>query len=492
MVSFVQALLPELCAWLDRQGADYAEVRYSRQETLRLRARGRELEQAIAAESAGLGIRVLYRGAFGFACVAEGDGNPAERADACARDALAAARAAASVSPDRVRLCEAELARGHFQTPVAIDPFALAPARLVEDLLRPVELMLGDPQQRIRSAQAHLLFRREHKRVCTSDGSDVTQVLSHGAAGMSCVAEWRGDVQQRSYPMDHDGGCAAGGYELVAALDLAGAAERVREEAIALTAAEVAPSGPTTVILGGEQLALQIHESCGHPSEADRALGEEASLAGGSFLSPDRLGRYRYGSPIVNLTADARAPGGVGSFGWDDEATPARAIPLVARGQFVGYLSSRATASRLGLAASGGAMRAESFARPPIIRMTNVSLDSPADGPTLAELIADTRKGLLLGCNKSWSIDDVRWNFQFACQAAWQIQDGKLGALYKNPSYTGVTPAFWTGCDAICGPGERKLWGFLNCGKGDPMQLMWVGHACAPARFRNVSVWGAG
>jgi len=274
----------------------------------------------------------------------------------------------------------------------------------------------------------------------------------------------------------------------VQAVDLAGAAERVREEAIALCTAPPLPAGHTDVILGSEQLALQVHESCGHPTESDRALGEEQSLAGGSFLRPERLGRYRYGSTLVNLTADATTPGGLGTFGWDDEGVPARRTPLVVRGQFVGYLSSRETAARMGLGRSAGCMRAESFARPPIIRMVNVSLEPASDGPSLDELIADTKEGVLFGTNRSWSIDELRLNFQFGCEAAWGIRAGKRVQLYKNPLYTGITPTFWAGCDAVCKPSEFRMWGFLNCGKGDPMQTMWVGHGCAPARFRAVEV----
>src|SRR5262249_45675016 len=288
-------------------------------------------------------------------------------------------------------------------------------------------------------------FRQVDKHLLTSDGTDIAQTLVHGASGMRAIATWKDDVQQRSHPMDHDGGCAARGYELVRALDLAGHAERVREEAIALCAAPVLPAGRTNVVLSTEQLALQIHESCGHPTESDRALGEEVSLAGRSFLTPDRLGRFRYGSALVNLTADARTPGGLGTQGWDDEGVPARRTPLVARGQFVGYLSSRETAGRLGLGRPAGCMRAESWNRPPIIRMINVSLEPPPAGPTLADLIADTRAGVLFGCNKSWSIDDLRLNFQFGCEAAWAIENGRPGRMYKNPIYTSSTPAFWGG-----------------------------------------------
>src|SRR5215831_2811388 len=482
-------MLPEIVGWLRRQaGVEYAEARWVADRSQRIRVRDGELEQASHGMSAGLGVRVLYRGAWGFAATPETEESEEPAAAACACSALEASRAAAAVTPDRVRLCEDEPQRGRYGTPIEEDPFAVPLERKLADLCGPIETLRRDPHNRIRSASGFVLFRQVDKHLLTSDGTDIAQTLVHGASGMRAIATWKDDVQQRSHPMDHDGGCAARGYELVRALDLAGHAERVREEAIALCAAPVLPAGRTNVVLSTEQLALQIHESCGHPTESDRALGEEVSLAGRSFLVPARLGRFRYGSVHVNLTADATTPGGLGTHGWDDEGVPARRTPLIARGQFVGYLSSRETAARLGLGRSAGCMRAEGWNRPPIIRMINVSLEPPAGGPTLAELVADTSSGVYFGANKSWSIDDLRLNFQFGCEAAWEIKQGRLGTMYKNPIYAGSTPAFWAGCDAVCGPREFRMWGFLNCGKGDPMQTMWVGHGCAPARFREVEV----
>ncbi len=190
----------------------------------------------------------------------------------------------------------------------------------------------------------------------------------------------------------------------------------------------------------------------------------------------------------MNLTADATTPGALGSFGWDDEGVPARKTPLVARGQFVGYLTSRETAARLGVGRSGGCLRAEAWNRFPIIRMINVSLEPDPRGPSLEELIADTGDGVLMGNNKSWSIDDLRLNFQFGCEIAWEIKRGKRARILKNPLYGGMTPRFWSACDAVGGPAAFAMWGLLSCGKGDPMQLMAVGHGCPPARFRGIKV----
>jgi TldD protein len=230
-------------------------------------------------------------------------------------------------------------------------------------------------------------------------------------------------------------------------------------------------------------VALQIHESCGHPTELDRAMGSEISLAGGSFLQPSLLGKLRYGSAQVDLVADATSPKGMGTFGWDDEGVPAGKHHLVREGIFTDFLSSRETAAALGRP-STGTMRADGWNRIPLIRMVNVSLE-PKTG-TLDALLGDTQDGVYFGPNKSWSIDDLRLNFQFTCEIAWEIKGGKKTRILRDPLYTGVTPEFWRSCDAVAGAADWKLWGISNCGKGEPMQIMYVGHGAAPARFRGV------
>jgi TldD protein len=239
------------------------------------------------------------------------------------------------------------------------------------------------------------------------------------------------------------------------------------------------------VILDSTQLALQVHESCGHPTELDRVLGEEASFAGTSFLTQEKLGHFRYGSPIVNIYADATIPGALGSFGFDDEGVPAQRSPLVQDGILVGYLMSRETASVLGLR-SNGTMRADGWNRIPLIRMTNINLE-PGSW-RFDDLVSDTDDGIYMALNKSWSIDDKRLNFQFGTQIAFEIKKGKLGRMLKNANYTGMTPQFWAACDAICDESHWQVWGLPNCGKGEPMQSAHVAHGAAPARFRNVRV----
>jgi TldD protein len=271
-------------------------------------------------------------------------------------------------------------------------------------------------------------------------------------------------------------------------LELLGNAPRVAEEVVALGRAEQCPQGVKDVILGSSQLALQIHESIGHPIELDRVLGDEANYAGMSFLTLDKLNNLRYASEIVNVVADARAAHGpgLGTFAYDDEGVPAQSTPIIRDGLFLGYLSSREAAVSAGLGRSGGCMRAESWNRIPMIRMTNVSLLPGAWN--LEELIADTEDGILMDVNRSWSIDDRRYNFQFGTEIGWEIKNGKRVRMLKNPSYGGITTDFWNSCDAICGPEEWTLWGTPNCGKGQPAQIMGTGHGAAPARFRKVQV----
>jgi TldD protein len=332
---------------------------------------------------------------------------------------------------------------------------------------------------------ANLGCLRERKFFANSEGADLEQTLYEAGAGITALAVDGDDVQRRSYPSPYRQTGAAG-WEFVLGLDLPGQAERIAGEAVQLLAADPCPEDlVTTVIIGGEQLALQVHESCGHPAELDRVFGAEAAFAGASFLTPDKLGGFAYGSPVVNLTADALRPTGLGTYGWDDEGVPATSSPLVQGGRFVGYLMSRETAPRLGLT-SNGCMRAAGWNRLPLIRMPNVSLE-PGEW-ALDDLIADTDEGVYLETNRSWSIDDKRYNFQFGTEMGYEIKHGKLGRLLRDCTYTGITPEFWNSCDAVCDAGHWRMWGTPNCGKGQPSQIIHTGHGAAPARFRRVRV----
>jgi TldD protein len=474
-------------AWLRKQpDVRYAEARFVDAASEHLRVRDGRPEQVGTESSRGVGIRVLGARTWGFACSAgtsEGD------VVAAAGRALSIARASAVVARAPVPFPEQPASRGTYETLLASDPFAVPLETKLATLDAPVRaLRAGDA--RLISAEAWMDWTRQTKRLVTTEGTDVTQRFTFGSCGMHVFALGEGGIsQRRSYPCWQGGDGFQGGWERIDGLDLMGHVDRVRDEALALLVAPACPAGTRTLLLESSQVGLQIHESCGHPTELDRALGSEISLAGGSFLQPSLLGKLRYGSPLVTLVADATSEGGNGTFGWDDEGVPAGKRALVDRGLFVDYLSSRETAAALGRS-STGTMRAEAWNRPPIIRMVNVSLE-PGEGGTLDDLVADTEDGILVATDRSWSIDDIRLNFQFSCEIAWEIRHGKRTRILRDPFYTGITPRFWSSCDAVCGPSDWRLWGITSCGKGDPMQLMHVGHGAAPARFRDVTVGSA-
>ena len=255
------------------------------------------------------------------------------------------------------------------------------------------------------------------------------------------------------------------------------------EEARALLTAPLCPTGETTLILGAEQLALQIHESVGHAIELDRILGWEAAYAGTSWLDLAQLGSLRYGSELMNITIDPTIPGALGSFGFDDEGTPAASRDAVRDGIWVGVLAGRDSAAVAGLDYAGS-VRADGWARLPMVRMTNVGLEP---GPhTLEEIIAATDDGIYMETNRSWSIDDRRLNFQFGTEVGYEVKNGQLGRMLRNPTYTGIGPTFWASMDMLSS--ETVAWGTPNCGKGQPGQIGHTGHPAAPARFRNVRV----
>ncbi|MFL5819153.1 MAG: TldD/PmbA family protein [Solirubrobacteraceae bacterium] len=475
-------LLDLLTATMERAAGRcaYADARRVVTAREQLSTRNGAVERIRVDESDGIGVRVRVGGAWGFAATT--DISPAG-----AELALKRALAFASEQPGVAEQALAPVApaRGEWHGPCERDPFAIGVEEKLELLLGAEAGLAGD--QRLVRTEAHCLSVRTAKGFASTDGAACTQTQFECGGSISAVAVDGSELQQRSYPGGHEGGVAAAGWEQVEALELGAHAPRVADEALELLGAPQCPSGATTVVLDGEQVALQLHESIGHALELDRMLGNEASYAGTSWVSPDDLGRLRYGSERLNVTADATLPGGLGSFGWDDEGVGARSLELIREGRLRAALSSRESAAAIGLDASGGCARADGHARQPIVRMTNVSLE-PGEAGSLEDLIADTKDGLYLETNRSWSIDDRRLQFQFATEVGRQIRGGQLGRLYRNPSYAGVTPSFWASLDAVCSRPQWRLWGLVNCGKGEPGQLAHVSHGTAPARFHAVQV----
>jgi len=462
-------------------GASYADCRVVRRLEESVSIKSGRVEGVASGESEGFGVRVLVEGAWGFA---SSHRLSLDTADRVAGLAVRIARASATALRDRVTLDDRPPAVGRFETPVLEDPFAI-----------PLEHKIGDllAADRTAGAVGGIAFtessygaQREWKTFAATDGSFTEQAITHVGAAVEANAIEGDEHQRRSYP-DAGGGWGAGGYELIRRLDLLGNAEHHAEEAVALLSAPQCPSGLATVVLDPSQLYNQVHESCGHPTELDRVFGTEASYAGTSFLTTDKLAEgFRYGSDLVTIVADATAPGGMGTFGWDDEGVAAQAVDLVRDGIFVGYQSSRETAPRVGRS-SGGGMRADGWNRIPLIRMTNINL-LPVEGMSLDDIVADTDDGLYLTTNRSWSIDDRRLNFQFATEIAYEIKGGKLGRILRNPTYTGITYEFWRACDAVGNASSYVMLGTPNCGKGEPNQSAHVGHGVSGARFRNVQV----
>ena len=464
-----------------RSRAEYADARWVRTRSEQLATRNGALDSLDSDESEGIGVRVRMAGCWGFAAV-----RGSERSDAEA--ALARALEVASAQPlpsSGAALAPEPPAAGSWRSAAERDPFAVPLDEKLSVLFAADEALREEPG--VTLALAHFRAVTEEKLFASTEGALCEQHLTECGGGIAAVAVDGDQTQVRSHPASHGGHVAQRGYEEFAALDLPAAAPRVAAEAVELLTAPACPSGRTTLILAGEQLGLQVHESVGHAVELDRVLGREASYAGTSFVPADGIGSLRFGSEQMNVTADATSPGGLGSYQWDDEGVEGRPVPIVRDGVLAGFLSSRETASEIGLERSGGCMRAQGFARQPIVRMTNVNLE-PGSAGTLDDLIADTADGLLIETNRSWSIDNRRLHFQFEGEAAREIRDGGLGRLVRNPSYAGVTPQFWGGCDAVCSPSEWRLISLLDCGKGEPGQLMRVSHGCAPARFRDVEV----
>ena len=484
--------MKHVCQWaLDTAtagGASYADVRVITQRSRALSTKNGKVGNASDAESVGMNVRLIVDGAWGFAASADlGRG----AVEATAARTVEIAKASARVTREAVRLAPERPSVAEWSTPYKIDPFTTSVEQNIELLLKidaELRAVAG-----ITLAEANLNFNREEQWFASSEGADIHQTKLSSGAGYAAYSFAGSEIQKRSYPNSFGGQWQNKGYELVEELKLVENARRIAEEAVALHRADQCPQGTFDIVLDSSQLGLQIHESVGHPVELDRVLGMEANFAGTSFLTLDKLRKLKYGSDLVNVVADARQEHGpgLGTFGFDDEGVAAQCIPIITNGLFTGYLSSRDTAHTIGESRSGGTVRAESWNRVPMIRMTNVSL-LPSEKPlSLEQLIASTDRGILMQTNRSWSIDDKRYNFQFGCEIGWEIKDGKRIRMLKNPSYSGITTEFWNSLDAICSREEWTLWGTPNCGKGQPQQVMGTGHGAAPARFLGVKVGSA-
>ena len=463
------------------KGASYADCRIIFTETEETTVQNGKVSDLNISEDIGFGVRVIVDGAWGYACAPNVD---RESIDKIAAEAVAIAKASAMLKKDDVRLAPEPIYDETWQTPIVEDPFVVP----LEDklaLLFEIDRILRK-DKRIKTAAGSLEFKREHQWMATSEGSFIDQLLIRSGGGFSATAVGNDEVQVRSYPNSFRGQYMSLGYELIRGLHLVDNAERVREEAIALLTAPTCPSGQYDTIIDGSQMGLQIHESVGHATELDRVLGMEANYAGMSFATTEKLNDFRYGSDIVNLVCDATVPGGLATFGWDDDGVRAQRWHLVRNGQFVGYQFNRELAHKINAERAVSSNRADGWNHIPIVRNGNISL-MPGKWE-FDDLMADTEGGLYMETNRCWSIDQWRLNFQFGVEAAWEIKGGRKGQLLKNANYQGITPEYWKSCDAICNDKHWVLWGVHNCGKGQPGQRAEMSHGAAPTRFRKLTV----
>jgi TldD protein len=463
----------------DIRGAQYADIRFEIVRSERIEVRNGVVASLADVSSTGYGIRTLVDGAWGFAASSDLTDGGIDRA---AARAVAIARAGAAIARKRFGAPPPRAFNDRYATPIVRDPQDVPLAQRVALLLEAEKLV--HTSDRVAVGRAWLDLWRTEKFFYSTIGSAIEQTIVQTGSGVQAMAVGEGDVQTRTYPGDV-GLYKGGGWEIVEEAALAANAQRIGEEATALLTAPQCPSGTFDIILGGSQVSLQIHESCGHPAELDRVMGWEANFSGTSFLEIVQIGKLRYGSPQVTIVIDNTLPFGMATCGYDDEGTKSGVSDIVRNGTLRGYEMSNDTARAIGLQ-SNACVRAQSWEFVPMIRMCNLNL-LPGNVPFEA-LFDGIKDGVYMESNRSWSIDDRRLNFQFGCQIGWEIKNGKRGRMLKNPTYAGMTPEFWNSCDAIADARSWNAWGTPNCGKGEPMQTGRTTQAASPARFRDINV----
>jgi len=475
-----EAISNQVLNLCEQGGASYADVRVvETQREFYAQSSGR-LSTLDASQEHGMGVRVLKDGAWGFAATA--DLGKAGLETAAAR-ALGVARASAQVQAQPVQIGEPVVERGHYETPCNIDPFQVPISDKAALLLEAAEAMHREAG--VVSSSGTMEFLRRKKYFASTEGSQISQVLIESGAGLTATAAGEDDVQQRHFPTNLARQQGTGGFELIQALDLVENASVIASEAVQLLQASPCPSARMDLIFDPTLLAHLLHEIVGHNTELDRVFGFEAALAGTSFATPELLHSFQYAAPGVHIYLDSTYPKGLGTFGFDDEGVPAQRADLIREGILAGYHTSRETAVQIGQR-SNGCMRADSFNRIPIIRMTNILME-PGEWDKDA-LIADTKEGLYLAVNKSWSISDRRDQFQYGAEIGYEIRDGRLGRMVKNATFRGDTVPFWRSCDGIANQDSFQVYGLPICGKGEPWQGGPISHGCSPARFRQVEV----
>ncbi|MBV8074303.1 MAG: TldD/PmbA family protein [Candidatus Eremiobacteraeota bacterium] len=462
-----------------KRGAAYADAQVWEMSRDRLIVRNGVVRTVENIASLGIGIRAFVDGSWGFAGTDALDDAGIDRA---ADIAVALARAGTRV-PERIRAVEpTERYVDTYETPMKIDPATVGLSQRVALLLAAEKALHVDPA--IVSGTAFIFGWDDHKEFYSTKGSAIGQRLVRCGSGLRAEGVRGNDTQRRSGPSDF-GFFQAAGFEVVEQAKLVEHAAQYGREVMLLLGAETLPRGRTALILDGTLLNIQMHESIGHPLELDRALGWEANFSGVSWATPDRVGKLRYGSDKLTIYCDNTLPGGMATSGYDDDGVKPRRVALIERGILRGFESSRDTAAQTGLPQTAS-MRAQNWASIPMVRISNIAL-APGEG-TLEQIVAETGDGVLMSGLRSWSIDDHRLNFQFGPEIAWEVKNGKRGKVFRNPTYTGVTPDFWGKLDRVSGASEFVAYGTPNCGKGEPGQIGHTTQACSNARFADVLV----
>lgn len=458
-------------------GADYGDIRILDSAIQTIRGEDRRIASISDARDTGFGVRVLYHGAWGFAASSI---LSLEEVPRVADLAVEIARGSASLAVTKIRLAEEPVHRDRIVTHARIDPFSVPLEKKADLLLETMEAL--HRRAGVVRSSAGLWARRDRKLFVSTEGTHLEFDLLAGQGDCAATARLDGRFASRSFNTPH----LRMGYELIEEADFLREAPRVAAEAVEKVQAPAVEPGRYDLVLDPEHLSLTIHESCGHPSELDRALGYEANYAGTSFLTPEQRGTFRYGSPHVNLVADNTEPGTLAATGYDDDGVACQEWDIVRDGVFVGYCTSREVAPKIGERRSRGSNRADSWASVPIVRIANIGLEPGS--AAFDQLVADVRRGIYIEGHGSYSIDQRRFNFQFGGDAFWLIENGKRTHMLRDVIYHGITPEFWNSCDGVADRSSRRRYGFITCGKGQPGQSGWMTHPASPARFRNVQV----
>ena len=469
-------------AALDRArslGAEYGEARWMETREQIISATNGKVD-VTESHSAGLGVRVLVEGHWGFASHDLLNLDPTEVAERAVLLARVEARASrlAELSPLSTR-------DETYTTHCDVDPFDV-PLPQKTELLESIHRTMLERSSYVVETSQRFECRREQTLLLTSAGTSIRQTVTLTGFNFRITVEKARKQADRSFPY-HSGHYAAGGFEVIDRMHPIAAASRCVDEALDLLSAVPLQEETTTVILDPTMVGTVLHETLGHPIELDRVLGDESDNFGSSFLKQRHMGRFTYASPIVNVVADGTLPGGVGSYGFDHEGVPAQRVQIVKDGVFQGFLSSRESGHSIGEQSNGSA-RASSWNRIPMVRITNLLLE-PGDS-SLERMIAETQSGIYIETWKATDIDDKRLSFSFMGERGWRIRDGKLTELVKHPVIYGETPTFWNTCTAIGNASESFLTGILGCGKGLPWQFVATGQGGPPARFDGVRVGG--